>query len=381
MLNHEKDVDMKKTFIVVSYIIVNAWVLKAFADGPKYGGEPTSSTMEEVIKKHEVMKKEREFTRRTGMPIATVERLRKLSMTNTVENRTELMRWFRTLPQAKTSSYPRQPEKTAIVKALGSMMSQSEFKTFGLGVLDSEINALREAKKWEQENYYPRDVIFAIFENFSRDIPDSDIVDTLSAYAKDGAVAYDVRARFKALLMKQQFLQAKVLDLEKQAKIVIAKLINPPTHPIPWGIYKDKDKRIAYGNSKEYTDALRKDASWRFSEEYVENNASEQFLLSLGMAAVPQLIQAVNEDRYTGEKRDYLIFLATDILVKHLLQGGTLSENEQKCLNPLHKLFGTMPDLGAFCWRHRTAGNMNKIYECLEIDEKVKVDTDFSVSE
>ena len=337
--------------------------------------------MEDVIKEHEKQKKEWEFARRTGMSTAKAERIRELSAANTQESRDELVKWFKSLPQAEPASDVRQTEKTVVVKALAGMMPLPEFKAFGLGVLNTEINALREAKKLEQENYYPRDVIFATFEALVRGSPEQDIVDTLSTYAQDRNVASDVRARFKAFLTERQFKQDGPRDLEEQARIVIGKLITPPRHPIPWNINQDKEKRIAYAKSEEYAKAMQPVALWRFSETSVENDANEQFLDKLGMAAVSQLIRAVEKDGYTGVKRDYLIFLATDTLFKHLSRGGTLSDSERECLKPLRRLFDTMPDSGAFCWRHRAAGNLNTIYEKLGIDEKVRYVTDPSVDE
>ena len=233
------------------------------------------------------------------MSTAKAERIRELSAANTQESRDELMKWFKSLPQAEPASDARQAERTVVVKALAGMMPLPEFKAFGLGVLNTEINALREAKKLEQENYYPRDLIFATFESLVRGSPEQDIVDTLSTYAQDRNVASDVRARFKAFLTERQFQQDGPRDL----------------------------------------------------------------------------------DGYTGVKRDYLIFLATDTLFKHLSRSGTLSDSERECLKPLRRLIDTMPDSGAFSWRHRAAGNLNTIYEKLGVDEKVRYVTDPSVDE
>ena len=361
--------------------MVSAWIPSTFAGESNGGGNSRPSTMEDVIKEHERMKKEGEFARRTGMSTAKAERIRELSAANTQQNRDELVKWFKSLPQTEPACDVRQAEKTVVVKTLAGMMPPTEFKAFGLGVLNTEINALREAKKWEQESYYPKDVIFATFEALVRVAPEQDIVDTLSAYAQDRNVASDVRARFKAYLTDRQFQQDGLRDLEEQARIVIGKLITPPRHPIPWNINNDKEKRIAYAKSEEYAKAMQPVALWRFSETSIENDANEQVLDKLGMAAVSQLIRAVEKDGYTGEKRDYLIFLATDTLFKHLSRCGTLSDSERGCLKPLRRLFDTMPDSGAFCWRHRAAGNVNKIYEKLGIDEKVRYVTDPSVDE
>lgn len=372
---------MKATLIIVSAVLFGILLSATSAGETMDGKKPTPSSMEDVVREYERVKREWEFARRTGMSTAKAGRLRELSSTNTVENRNELIEWFWTLPQAEPSSHPMQPEKTAVTRALAAMMPPSDFKTFGLKVLDAEINALREAKKWEQENYYPKDVIFATFEGLVGNTPDSDVIDALSAYAQDRAVASDVRARFKTFLMERQFLRDGSLSLREQAKIIIEKLVTPPAHPIPWKIYKDKDTRMAYGNSKEYTSALKKDSSWRFSEECVENSANEQFLTSLGMAAVTQLIHVVEGNSHTAEKRDYLIWLATDILLKHLAQDARLADGEREVLKPLHRLLDTMPDLGAHSWRSLAAGNMVRIYEKLGITEKVEIITDPSVGD
>ena len=99
------------------------------------------------------------------------------------------------------------------------------------------------------------------------------------------------------------------------------------------------------------------------------------------MAAVTQLIHVVEGNGHTGEKRDYLIWLATDILLKHLAQDTRLADGEREVLKPLHRLLDTMPDLGAHSWRSLAAGNMVRIYEKLGITEKVEIITDPSVDD
>ncbi|HHU15163.1 MAG TPA: hypothetical protein GXZ62_08225 [Lentisphaerae bacterium] len=373
---------MKATLIIFSSAVLFGILLSATSAGETMDGKkPTPSSMEDVVREYERVKGEWEFARRTGMSTAKAGRLRELSSTNTVENRNELIKWFWTLPQAEPSSHPMQPEKTAITRALAAMMPPSDFKTFGLKVLDAEINALREAKKWEQENYYPKDVIFATFEGLVGNTPDSDVIDTLMAYAKDTNVGTTVRARFKAFLTNRQFQQDGITNAEEQAKIIIGRLTPPPRHPIPWNIHKDKEKRIAYAKSEEYAKAMRPCTLWRFSETSVENGANEQVLSKLGMAAVTQLIHVVEGNGHTGEKRDYLIWLATDILLKHLAQDTRLADGEREVLKPLHRLLDTMPDLGAHSWRSLAAGNMVRIYEKLGITEKVEIITDPSVDD
>lgn len=143
---------MKTVLIIVSAAIVSAWTPSTFAGESNGGGKTRPSAMEDVIKEHEKLKKEWEFARRTGMSTAKAERIRELSAVNTQENRDELVKWFKSLPQAEPASDVRQAEKTVVVKALAGMMPPPEFKAFGLGVLNTEINALRKAKKLEQEN-------------------------------------------------------------------------------------------------------------------------------------------------------------------------------------------------------------------------------------
>jgi hypothetical protein len=186
------------------------------ADIPREPRPPAPSASTIRARAQEQMKREQEFMRRTGMSSATVKRIRELSATNSVENRAQLMEWFWALPQAVPASHPMLPEKTAVTRALAAMMPPSDFKPFGLKILDAEINALRKATKWEQENDCPKDLILVIFDGLIRHTPDSDVINAFSVYAQDQAVASDVRARFKAFLIERQLLRDDSQDFDEQ---------------------------------------------------------------------------------------------------------------------------------------------------------------------
>lgn len=365
---------MNTTHTIAAAALLNTLV-PAHAEDLKDGRGDTPSLLEIALQEHERVTKEREEERRIGFAPERARKLGKLSAANTVENRAELMKWFKSLPMGEPSSDPRQAEKIAVMKALAKMMPPVEFKEFGLGVLDMEISALRWAQLWSQENYYPRGGANVTLDALVRDMPDADVINKLAAYAKDKSIAKDVRSRIKAFLVNWQLKRDGITDAAEMAKLIVGNLTNPPRQPVPWNIYRDKDKRIAYGKSEEALKASKISVAWLSSEAVVENNANERALDALGMAAVAQLIRAAEEDGHTGEKRDYLVYLATDIFWKHAERGNNTIDEASTCLDRLNRLFDPMPDRGVFCWRSLTAGNLNKLYARFGIDTRVEAET------
>ena len=149
---------------------------------------------------------------------ARLQSIRKLGLIRNEESRAALVSHFQKIPQAEPAADSRQPEKTAIIEVLSHELAPTQFQAFALPVLDKEVDALRTAKKFEQENYYPKDLMLRILALVNSAGPSPATINALRTYAEDKDIPSSVRSSIKVLLIDQQFRQNGLIAAMKRLR-------------------------------------------------------------------------------------------------------------------------------------------------------------------
>ncbi len=299
--------------------------------------------------------------------------IRKLESAKGTENRAILMKHFRKLPQAVPSTHTRQTEKAAVMRILINISESFEIRPFLLEVLKNEINSMREAKKVDSDIFYPNDITYIIISELEKQGITEKLRDMLADYVDDRWLHDTVRSK--------SFVPVILYDLERRGlneprdkvTFITENIVTRPYSCIPWNIYQDQQKRIEYGRTEAVINQSASIAAWLRSDEAVLNKAYEILLNRFGMTSVEILVAAPDNENYDDAKKDYFIYLASDILREIAVRDKALSADGENLMQIIRKYFDNMEDTGAFGRRYYVAGNLNIIYTKTGKDESVQI--------
>ncbi len=299
--------------------------------------------------------------------------IRKLESAKGTENRAILMKHFRKLPQAVPSTHTRQTEKAAVMRILINISESFEIRPFLLEVLKNEINSMREAKKVDSDIFYPKDITYIIISELEKQGITEKLRDMLADYVDDRWLHDTVRSK--------SFVPVILYDLERRGlneprdkvTFITENIVTDPYNSIPWNIYQDQQKRIEYGRTEAVINQSASIAAWLRSDEAVLNKAYEILLNRFGMTSVEILVAAPDNENCDDAKKDYFIYLASDILREIAVRDKALSADGENLMQIIRKYFDNMEDTGAFGRRYYVAGNLNNIYTKTGKDESVQI--------
>lgn len=284
-----------------------------------------------------------------------------------------LMNHFDQLPRARPTTGSSQTEKIIVAEALLAQMDRTDQHSFMLRILDDEIAAIREAKQIERDVYYPKDLLRFILARLEREGMASSIPDRFKKYVHDSTLPHELRSEALSIVISEDMSRKDFRDDTSRVKYLLSHIESQPTAPIPWVIYTNTAKRIEYGNSEDYKNALETSGQWLRSDVAMTNAAYELLLYRYGLTGASTLIDALDNENFDLDRKDSFALLASSILKRVTEQTQTIVDVEKEKLDRLRQYVTEMKDEGAFSKRARTAANLNAVYRAIGVDQAIPV--------
>lgn len=177
----------------------------------------------------------------------------------------------------------------------------------------------------------------------------------------DEELSLSVRRRLAALVARMGLLRAGVTALDEQVIRLAAELEPRPVAPVPWAVYRDQGKRVAYMGSPDYVARLEEAGAFLRSRRGITQAGIEQALQDLGLDAVALVTRIACEQPDDLAKRCALLEVAARTLLEHTKDGPGLGESAHALLIRLRREAEALPDDGAYGRRASLSGVLNTL--------------------
>lgn len=129
---------------------------------------------------------------------------------------------------------------------------------------------------------------------------------------------------------------------------------------IPWTIYNEREKRIAYGKSRESLTDVEVFMQWRLSEQDILYEAYMSVLSRYGVIAVECIADTLEQGNIIKKRRDFLAMVAASLLSK---MGKSINGDKMRLLlTKIENYVDKMDDLGMGCYRNIAIIELNGLY-------------------
>lgn len=279
-----------------------------------------------------------------------------------------LFDYFQHLPPAELTTDPNSDHyKVAVFDIVLSMLDGKERESFLVDVLTREMKDLREAGvQYHAAEMYPCTLWQKTLRSLESYGLSSDVRGKLSAIGDDVGIPETVRSTFKACVIRQEF-GTNSSETVLKIRDMLDKYPVRPMSIIPWDIFNDKERRIAYGKSEEYKNKLASFGQWRASGALVTYETYERVLLSCGITAIEQIVAFLGRDDVSNERRDCLAMVAASLLAKHDKWSTQERVILSKLVDQLERYVDQMEDKGAFSYRSYAITGLAVYYEKMGI--------------
>lgn len=299
--------------------------------------------------------------------------VRKLGALSDPESKRVLLNRLKEMPQPESASDTDQREKIAVLREVLPKLQPAEQTPLLLNTLRGEIEAMKTAKQTESDNYYPKDLAYSALAALEENGLSGDVRDELARFSADHSIPQSAREEFLAAVVRHDLEKERIRTPEEKVRSAISKISIRPTTSIPWEIYNDVEKRIAYSKTEAFRNRQKEMGTWLKSEEAVRTSAYEKLLHSFGLTAVQELVATLDQKALSQDRRDYLALLGTEILRKQSTETPPMQDNVAALIQALTKYVEGMDDAGAFSRRAYAAANLNAFCKKMNLKKRIPI--------
>lgn len=305
---------------------------------------------------------------------ARLDSIKKIASLGEGDAVTFLMDYFKDLPLPQPSTNPyidsfRLKALDLILPVLGD----HDRDGFLVSVIKREADGLREAASFRAGNMYSGLVWDKALGALERCVSPAETLRELAAMADDRSVPDRLRVAVKTRLILNEAGKDESAICKKIREILKELPIRPMTSMIPYDIYYDKDKRIAYGGSASYKERNLEFARWRDSGKLAEFETSMSVLLTHGLVSVREILAVIRRDDVPKERRDCLAMVAASVLARlsvNMKRDGEQAGEECRLLvESLANYVDQMDDPGVFSFRNCAETGLLVFYRNTGMDE------------
>lgn len=289
--------------------------------------------------------------------------VRKLGESPDAESKRLLVDRFKQIPQPEPSSDSDQAEKAEVLRQLLPKLQSSERTPLLVETLHEEISGMKAAESTGRGRYYPKNLARLTITALEEKGLSDETSQELRQLSFDHSIPQSIRVDLLAAVLRHDLQKGSARTPDERLKPILSTMPVRPVAPIPWDIYNDPSKRVAYSKTETFQDRQREMGEWLKSDDAVRAGAYEALLHASGLTAVEKLVAALDQKSISEDRRDYLALLATDILRKQSAENPALSGNVAALVESLTKYVEGMSDAGAFSRRSVAAANLNAFWE------------------
>jgi hypothetical protein len=282
--------------------------------------------------------------------------VRKIAGLGDKDARTFLWDYFHNLPLPQPTTNPYSDSfRVKVFDVILPIFGGVERDMFLAAVIRREAEGLREAESRLAGNMYPGALWGKAVRVLERDGASAGVWQELAGMEDDRRLPEPFRVAVKTSLILKDVGKDESGIAKKIRDILDELPVRPMASIIPYDIYSDKEKRIAYGNSVSFEERSSEFIRWRDSGKRVEYETSERVLLSYEIASVREIVATLRRDDVPRERRDCLAMLAASLLstmsVNMKWKGEQAGEQYRLLAASLAEYVAQMDDPGVFSYR------------------------------
>jgi hypothetical protein len=295
---------------------------------------------------------------------ARLDALSRIAEIGGAESTAFLREYFQKIPLPDGSTNPKRDSfrEMALGVILPALMGE-EKNGFITAVIRQEAQGLRDAASVGVDIYYPKGVWTQSLAALDQSVASEAVLKELSEISNDRGVPDQIRVALKTSLYLRD-VGSDEGSVSKSIRSMIDSMpIMPMTSIMPYEIYMDKDKRIAYASRAEYKEKGEQYFRWRISGEQAKYNTVESVLLRFGLASVREIVAVLQSADVPKERKECLAMLATSLLSRMSVQKkgkvAPIDEESRLLATALDKFVDNMDDPGMFSYRFRAEQSLN----------------------
>lgn len=347
--------------VVGSYIIVN------IVTCPLYGQDPKLNKINALQEK---LRSKNHHIRLTVLKelIKTLpeKRIRKI-----------LMDYYIALPKKRQRGKATESERSFILKALVKDEPAGS-EEFVMKVLDEELHGIREREKYEEGIYYPANVMQVLYklipeyylnsqliqEKIHSAAVDKGVPFTLklsngSEYSRIVKLPFTIRQNLAGVDIAYEVHNMK--NINSKVDYIVGYVIPFPICSIPYEIYQNQAKRIAYGNTEKFKKQTKLLGRILRSDKGIKAFGAELALEHLGRKIVSHLLQLIQVGGFEKEKKDVLMRIIAQIMLNHLKEEKRYSNEDKAVLVIIRNYVSKMQSKGFGDSKDRLEGVLSNI--------------------